>query len=169
MNQLYLLLALAILFYVTKNMALSYIAGLFAILVFYNQQKGAAKEKFEDYDNENLETIQNNNVPYLKKDEKQLNKIKEYVPYTISPYLEVPFMNKNIKGNDPMGIQQLNIEKVYPKTDMNPFVNNKASPEACLQGNAMFSTDMGCIKLRPDQVIQFSSRGHNMDPKRALI
>ena len=167
MNQLYLLLALAVLFYVTKNMALSYVAALFAILVFYRQQKGT--EKFEDFTQEQLQSIQNNQVPYIKKDEKELNKIKEYVPYTISPYLEVPYINKSIKGNDPMGVQQLNIEKIFPKTDMSPFVNNKASPEACLKGNAMFSTDLGCIELRPDQVRQFSSRGHNMDPKRSYI
>ncbi len=169
MNQLYLLLALAVLFYVTKNMALSYVAALFAILVFYRQQSVAKVEKFENGSEDNLESIQNNQVPYIKKDEKTLNKIKEYVPYTISPYLEVPFVNKSIKGNDPMGIQQLNIEKVYPKTDMSPFVNNKATPEACLKGNAMFSTDLGCIELRPDQVRQLSSRGHNMDPRRGYI
>ncbi len=165
MNQLYLLLALAVLFYVTNNMAMSYIAALFAILVFYRQN---VSEKFENFDDEKLESIQNNQVVY-KRDAKEQNKLKEYVPYTISPYLEVPFVNKSIKGNDPMGVQQLNIEKEYPKTDMNPFVNNMASPQACLEGNAMFSTDMGCIKLRPDQIKQLSSRGYNMDPKRGYV
>lgn len=166
MNQLYLFLALAVLFYVTNNMALSYIAGLFAVLFFYHEKNKV--EKFEDHQT-TLSSIQNNEVPYVKKHEKTLNKIKEYVPYTISPYLEVPYINSNIKGNDPMGIQQLNIEKIYPKTDMNPFVNNKASPEACLKGNAMFSTDLGCIELTSNQVRQLSSRGHNIDPKRGYI
>lgn len=164
--QLIILLALAIIFYVTKNMALSYIAALMAVLVFIHNYR---TEKFEDFEEDNLESVQNNQVPYLRKTEKELNKLKEYVPYTISPYLEVPYMNKNIKGNDPMGVNQLNIEKIYPKTDMNPFVNNVAYPEACLEGNAMFSTDRGCIKLRPDQIQQLSHRGYNMDPKRSYI
>jgi hypothetical protein len=161
MKYLYLLLTLAVLFYVTKNFALSAVfAGLSALFFFRGK---AGSEYFT------LEPIQDNTVPYRTDTEKKSNKLKEYVPYTISPYLEVPYMNKNILGNDPAGLKNLAIDTEYPPTDMNPFKYNKAYPEACLEGNAMFSTDMGCIKLKPDQVRYISSRGHNMDKDHSFI
>lgn len=160
MRYLYLLLALALVFYITNNLALSAICGAFAVLIFIRR---GLKEGFS------LEPIQDNTIPYATEEEKATNKLKEYVPYTISPYLEVPFLNKNIQGNDPAGMRNLTVDTTYPATDMNPFKYNKAYPEACLEGNAMFSTDLGCIKLKPDQIRYISSRGHNMDKDRSYI
>jgi hypothetical protein len=151
MKTVYLLLALALVFYATKHMAVSYICVLFAILYFYR-----SREHFR------LEPIQDNTVRQIHGSEKHSNKVKSYVPYTISPYLEVPYTNRNIQGNDKAAGGQQEVHSVYPPTDMNIFANNIAKPEYCEQGNAMFSTDLGCIKLRPDQIRQLSSRGHNM-------
>jgi hypothetical protein len=158
MKLLYTLFALSGIFYVTNNLALSYVSALFALLVFFRN-----REYFT------VESIQDNTVPHVSEDKKDSNKVREYVPYTISPYLEVPYKNKTIKGNDPARISHLNIDKIYPKSDMNPFKNNKAYPEACTEGNAMFSTDMGCIKLTPEQIRFVSSRGHNMDPYSSYL
>jgi hypothetical protein len=158
MKTIYLLLAMSLLFYVTKNMALSYICGLFSILFFYR-----SKEHFK------LEPIQDNSVKHVSNEKKNVNKIKSYVPYTISPYLEVPYTNGNIQGNDEAAINHQEVDSKYPETDMNIFANNEARPEYCEQGNAMFSTDLGCIKLRPEQIKNLSSRGHNMDPNHSFI
>ena len=158
MKTVYLFLALALVFYVTRNMALSYICALFAVLFFYR-----SKEHFK------LEPIQDNTVKQIPGNKKNPNKVKNYVPYTISPYLEVPYTNGNIQGNDTSANGHQEVDSVYPPTDMNIFFNNKAKPEYCEQGNAMFSTYLGCIKLRPDQIRQLSSRGHNMDPARSYI
>jgi hypothetical protein len=168
MDTLILLLALAVVLFVTNNMALAFIVSLMALMIFYRQRK----EGFQTYeDGEALASIQNNRVPYLTKEDKNGNKIKEYVPYTISPFLEAPYMNKNIKGNDPMSLNQLNVEKngSAPAPKANLFVGSVASPQACLEGNAMFSTDMGCIKLSPEQIALLSSRGGNMDPRRSYV
>jgi len=158
MYTVYLLLALAVLFYVTKHFAISYICALFAILYFYR-----GKEHF------NMEPIQDNSVPYVKDEKKKPNTVKSYVPYTISPYLEVPYTNGKITPVDNEANSHQEVDAKYPPTDMNIFFSNEARPEYCEQGNAMFSTDLGCIKLRPDQIRQLSSRGHNMDPNHSYI
>jgi hypothetical protein len=158
MKTVYLLLALALVFYATKHMAVSYICVLFAILYFFR-----AREHFK------LESIQDNTVRQIPGRKKDTNKVKSYVPYTISPYLEVPYKNGKIQGNDTAANGNQEVDSVYPPTDMNIFANNIAKPEYCEQGNAMFSTDLGCIKLRPDQIRQLSSRGHNMDPSRSYV
>jgi len=158
MQAVYLLLALAMLFYVTKNMAISYICGLFAILYFYR-----GKEHFI------MQPIQDNSVVYDKNEKKKENKVKSYVPYTISPYLEVPYTNGKITPLDHEANGHQEVDAKYPPTDMNIFFSNEARPEYCEQGNAMYSTDLGCIKLRPDQIRQLSSRGHNMDPNHSYI
>jgi hypothetical protein len=158
MKTVYLLLALALVFYATKHMALSYIAALFAILYFYR-----SREHFK------LEPIQDNTVRQIPGSKKNPNRVKSYVPYTISPYLEVPYTNGNIQGNDTVANDHQEVDTVYPPTDMNIFSSNIAKPEYCEQGNAMFSTDLGCIKLRPDQIRQLSSRGRNMDNNHSYI
>jgi hypothetical protein len=158
MKTVYLLLALSLVFYVTKNMALSFIAALFALVYFYR-----AREHFK------LEPIQDNRVRRVPGDKKQTNKVKSYIPYTISPYLEVPYTNGNIGGNDTSADKHQEVDSKYPDTDMNIFFNNVAKPEYCEQGNAMYSTDLGCIKLTPAQIRNISSRGHNMDPARSYM
>jgi hypothetical protein len=171
MNPLILLAALSLVLFVTNNMALAFIVALMALLIFYHQNK---REGYQNYDENGklvMESIQDNSVPYLKKSDKAENKIREYVPYTISPFLEAPYMNKNIKGNDPMSLNNLNVEKSgsAPAPKSNLFAGSVASPQACLEGNAMFSTDMGCIKLGPEQIALLSSRGGNMDPRRSYV
>ena len=148
----------AFLFYFTNNKALSFLCTLMFLLFIIR-----AKEDFMS-----LEPIQSNIVPQIPEKKKD-NKVKSYVPYTISPYLEVPYTNGNIKPNDSAGLTNQEVDAKYPPTDMNIFFSNQAKPEYCEQGNAMFSTDLGCIKLRPDQIRQLSSRGHNMDPKQSYI
>ena len=64
MKTIYLLLAMSLLFYVTKNMALSYIFGLLSILFFYR-----STEHF------NLEPIQDNSVKHVSNEKKNVNKI----------------------------------------------------------------------------------------------
>jgi hypothetical protein len=158
MNLVYILLALAVVFYLTKNMALSFISLLFAILFFYR-----SREYFQ------LEPIQDNRIPQTADSKKQVNKVKSYVPYTISPYLEVPYTNGNITGKDGAAEAHQEVDSKYPATDMNIFFSNVAKPEYCEQGNAMYSTDLGCIKVRPDQVRNLSSRGHNMAANYSFI
>jgi hypothetical protein len=158
MNLVYILLALAVVFLLTKNMALSFISALFAILFFYR-----GREHFQ------LEPIQDNTVPQTPDGKKQVNKVKSYVPYTISPYLEVPYTHGNVTGLDTAAVTHQEVDSKYPNTDMNIFFSNVARPEYCEQGNAMYSTDLGCIKVRPDQVRNLSSRGHNMDPNHSFI
>ena len=165
MKLVYILLALSVVFYLTKNMALSFISALFAILFFYRE-----REYFQ------LEPIQNNAVPQSRKCKcknkctckKQVNKVKSYVPYTISPYLEVPYTHGNVTGTDGAAETHQGVDSKYPPTDLNIFFNNVARPEYCEQGNAMYSTDLGCIKVRPDQIRNLSSRGHNADPNHVV-
>jgi hypothetical protein len=157
-SKCYLMLMFAFLFYFTNHKALSFIFALMFLLFIFRSQ-----ESFM-----NLEPIQDNHVPQIP-DKKKNNKVRSYVPYTISPYLEVPYTNGNIKPNDTSGLMNQEVDAKFPPTDMNIFFNNEAKPEYCEQGNAMFSTDLGCIKLRPDQIRQLSSRGHNMDPNHSYI
>jgi hypothetical protein len=157
MKLVYILLALSVVFYLTKNMALSFVSALFAVLFFYRE-----REHFQ------LEPIQNNAVPQTPNGKKQVNKVKSYVPYTISPYLEVPYTHGNVTGNDGAAETHQGVDSKYPPTDLNIFFNNVARPEYCEQGNAMYSTDLGCIKVRPDQVRNLSSRGHNADPNHVV-
>jgi hypothetical protein len=157
-SKCYLLLMLAFLFYFTNHKAVSFICALMFLLYVFR-----GTENFMT-----LEPIQDNHVPQIPEKKKD-NKVKSYVPYTISPYLEVPYTNGNIVPNDTAGLMNQEVDAKYPPTDMNIFFSNEAKPEYCEQGNAMFSTDLGCIKLRPDQIRQLSSRGHNMDPARSYI
>jgi hypothetical protein len=157
MKLVYILLALSVVFYLTKNMALSFVSVLFAVLFFYRE-----REYFQ------LEPIQNNAVPQTPNGKKQVNKVKSYVPYTISPYLEVPYTHGNVTGSDGAAETHQEVDSKYPPTDLNIFFNNVARPEYCEQGNAMYSTDLGCIKVRPDQVRNLSSRGHNADPNHVV-
>ena len=157
MKLVYILLALSVVFYLTKNMALSFVSVLFAVLFFYRE-----REYYQ------LEPIQNNAVPQTPNGKKQVNKVKSYVPYTISPYLEVPYTHGNVTGSDGAAETHQEVDSKYPPTDLNIFFNNVARPEYCEQGNAMYSTDLGCIKVRPDQVRNLSSRGHNADPNHVV-
>lgn len=169
-NTLIILIALAIIFYVAKVPAVSVVMVLMAILVFYRKYR-VSREGFENMvDTPDVQPIQTNEIPYDKSD-KTMNKIREYVPYTISPYLAVPYENKGIASADPAAMRQQSTGLKFSEKDanMNPFKDNIATPQACLEGNAMYSTNQGCVKLRPDQINYLSSRGRNMDAQASYM
>jgi hypothetical protein len=168
---LVILVALAIVFYAAKIPAVSVVLLLMALLVFYRGYINAGREGFENMvDTPDVQPIQTNEVAYDKSN-KDMNKIREYVPYTISPYLAVPYENKGIASADPSAIRQQSTGLKFAEKDanMNPFRDNIATPQACLEGNAMYSTNQGCVKLRPDQINYLSSRGRNMDAAASYI
>lgn len=147
----FVLLALAGLLYYAKHTALSFACMLFAI-VFYARQTG----KLEFF------SVQDNTIDLRYP--KTINTVRSYVPYNLSPYLEVPFKNTHVTGVDAGANRQQSLNAKYP-TPFTPniFAKNVAKPEYCAQGNAMFSTDQGCIKPSPEQIKLLSSRGYNAD------
>ena len=74
-SKCYILLAFAFLFYFTNNKALSFVCALMFLLFIIREKEGFMT----------LEPIQSNLVPQTPEKLKE-NKVKSYVPYTISPY-----------------------------------------------------------------------------------
>ena len=135
------------------------IAGL---LFWYNRD--IIFEKYEDMQVQMM-AIGDNTVP-ANPNLVGPNRVNEYVPYTMSPYLAAKYESGNITAFDGAFSGREAVSSSYPgPMDMNPFKDNKASPQACLEGNAMYSTDMGCIKLTPQQMNYMAGRAENMDRK----
>ena len=153
------MLALTAFLYYKNQVSLSYVSLLLAVLFYFTQQN---KEGF---------AIQYKTIAMDAG--KKSNTLKNYVPYNLSPYLEVPFRNGHVTGLDAAAAQQHPVQPVsgkYPTpVEPNMFANNEARPEYCLEGNAMYSTNMGCIKLTPAQINQFQTRGFNIDPAHSYI
>ena len=145
--------------YSYKHVALSYACAMFAILYYFS----SVKEGFASSG-----SIQDNRVGGGKKGPP--NMLKEYVPYKLSPYLDVQYQSGKVGGLDAKASPHEPVNGKYPTPfQANMFANNLAKPEYCEQGNAMFSTDMGCVKLTPEQLRFFGSRGYNTDPTRSYM
>jgi len=161
-NSLYVFLAMLVLtayLYHQKQVSLSYVTLLLAVLFYFTQHN---KEGF---------SIQYKTIAMDAG--KKSNTLKNYVPYNLSPYLEAPYRNGHVTGLDATASMQHPVQPVsgkYPTpVQSNMFANNEARPEYCEQGNAMYSTDMGCVKLTPAQINQFQTRGYNADPAHSYI
>jgi hypothetical protein len=162
-NPLYIFVALLAAtgaLYSHKHVALSYACAMFAILYYLT----SVKEGFTS-----SSSIQDNGVGGGKKGPP--NMLKEYVPYKLSPFLDLPYRSGKVGGLDAKASAHEPVNgKMYPTPfQANMFANNLAKPEYCEQGNAMFSTDMGCVKLTPEQLRFFGSRGYNTDPTRSYM
>jgi hypothetical protein len=140
--------------YSYKHTALSYACAMFAILYYFS----SVKEGFQD-----------NRVGGAG-GKKTPNMLKEYVPYKLSPYLDVPYRNGKVGGLDTKASPHEFVHGKYPTPyQTSIFANNVAKPEYCEQGNAMYSTDMGCVKLTPEQIKYFGTRAYNADPTRTYM
>ena len=168
MNQLFVLFVIIAggLFYFNQP-ALASVAVFFALVVLW-RNKDLICEKYEDMVTQQqtgMMSINDNTVP-PKEGAVVPNRANEYVPYTLSPYLATKYENGNIQAYDKSFSGQTMVQTTYTGAmDMNPFKDNKASPQACLEGNAMYSTDMGCVKLTQAQLNQFSGRSGNSDTR----